>query len=87
MWINQSIDPILIQVYPRKCWLLDLPHSNSIISSAKFVRILKQVKTLDCVLGFHWSTLEFSQTFASVFTQLWRHRKQVLFLKSIHMQK
>ena len=34
-------------------------------TSAKFVRILVQVKTLDCVSGFHWSTLEFSQTFAS----------------------
>ena len=29
----------------------------------------------------HWSALEFSQTFASVFTRLWRHGKHVLFLK------
>ena len=38
-------------------------------TSAKFVRILEQVKTFDCVSGFHWSALEFSQTFASVFTR------------------
>ena len=49
-------------------------------SSAKFVRILEQVKTFDCISGFHWSALEFSQTFASVFTRLWRHGKHVLFL-------
>ena len=44
------------------------------VKTAKFVRILKQVKTSDGVSGFHWSALEFSQTaFASVFTGLWRH--------------
>ena len=42
---------------------------------------LEQVKTLDWVSGFHWSALEFSQTFASVFTRLWRHGKHVLFFK------
>ena len=40
-------------------------------------------KNLDCVLGFHRSALEFSQTFALVFTRLWRHGKHVLFLKYI----
>ena len=49
-------------------------------TSAKFVRILEQV-TLDCVSGFHRSALKFSQTFALVFTRLWRHGKHVLFLK------
>ena len=29
-------------------------------TSAKFVRILEQVKTLGCVSGFHWFALEFS---------------------------
>ena len=28
----------------------------------------------------HWSALEFSQTFASVFPRLWRHEKHALFL-------
>ena len=50
-------------------------------TSTKFVKILKQVKTLDRVSGFHWSDLEFSQTFASVFTRQWRHREHVLFFK------
>ena len=50
-------------------------------TSAKFVRILEQVTTLDCVSGFHWCALEFSQTFTSVFNRLWRHGKHVLFLK------
>ena len=44
------------------------------------MRILEQVKTLDFISGFHWSALEFSETFASVFTGLWRHGKHVLFL-------
>ena len=35
--------------------------------------------TFECVSGFHWSALEFSQTFASVSTRLWRHGKHVLF--------
>ena len=35
----------------------------------------------DCVSGFHWFALELSQTFASVFTRLWQHRKHVLFFK------
>ena len=30
--------------------------------SAKFVRILEQGKTIDCVSGFQWSDLEFSQS-------------------------
>ena len=47
---------------------------------AKFVRILEQ-KSFDCVSGFHWSALEFSQAFALVFTRLWRHGKHVLYLK------
>ena len=51
-------------------------------TSAKFVRVLEHVKTLDCVSGFHWSALEFSQKFASVFTRLWGNGKHVLFLKS-----
>ena len=38
---------------------------SSLKTSAKFVRILEQVKTFDCVLDFHLSALEFSQTFAS----------------------
>ena len=50
-------------------------------TSAKFLRILEQVKTLDCVSGFHWSALEFSQTFAAIFTRTWRGGKHVLFLK------
>ena len=50
-------------------------------TSVKFVKILEQVKTLDCVSGFQWSALDFSQTFASVFTKLWRHGEQFLFLK------
>ena len=37
-------------------------------TSAKFVRILEKVKTLDCVSGFHWSALEFSQTFTDWFS-------------------
>ena len=40
-----------------------------------------EVKTLNCVSGFHWSALEFSQMFTSVFTRLWRHGKHVLFLE------
>ena len=48
---------------------------------AKFVRILEQVKTFDCISGFHWSALEFSQTFTLVFTTLRRHWEHVLFLK------
>ena len=50
-------------------------------TSVTFVRILKQVKTLDCISGFHWSALEFSQKFASVFNRLWRYGKDVLFIK------
>ena len=50
-------------------------------TSAKVVRILEQVKTLDYISGFYWSALQFSQKFASVFTRLWRHGKYVLFLK------
>ena len=41
----------------------------------------EHVKTLNCVTGFHWSALEFSQMFTSVFTRPWRHGKHVLFLK------
>ena len=52
-------------------------------TSAKFVRILEQVKALYCVSGFHWSALKFSQTSALSFTRLWRHGKHVLFLKLI----
>ena len=51
-------------------------------NSAKFVRILEQVKTLDFVPGFYWSTLEFSQTFASVFTRLLSLENMVYFLIS-----
>ena len=39
------------------------------------MKILEQMKTRSCVSGFHWSALEFPQTFASVFIGLWRHRK------------
>ena len=41
------------------------------------MRILEQVKTLDCVSDFHWSALEFSQSFASGFIRLWRQGKYV----------
>ena len=34
---------------------------------------------IDCVTGFHWSALEFSQTFALVFTRLRRHEKMFYF--------
>ena len=52
------------------------PWLHSLVkTSAKFVRILERMKTLDCISGFHLSTLKFSQTFASVFTKLWNHRE------------
>ena len=38
-------------------------------------------RILDCVSDFPRSVLEFSQTFALVFTRLWRHREYVSFLK------
>ena len=62
--------------------MFSVPPYSLLKTSAKFVRILEQVKTLEMqtLSGFHWSALEFSQTFASVFTRLWRHRKHVLFL-------
>ena len=34
-------------------------------TSRKFARILEQVKTLECISGFHCSAIEWSQTFAS----------------------
>ena len=34
MWNNQSINPILIRVYPRKWGRPDLPHSNSYLSNS-----------------------------------------------------
>ena len=42
---------------------------NYLNTSAKFVQILEQVKTLDCISSFHWSALKFSQMFALVFTE------------------
>ena len=33
------------------------------------------------LICFHWSAFELSQTFATVFTRLWRHGKHILFLK------
>ena len=45
-----------------------------------FARILRQAKRLHCVSGFHLYALKFSQTFALVFTRLWRYREHVLFL-------
>ena len=48
---------------------------------AKFVRILEQVKTHDCPeFSLIWSWI-LPQTFASVFTRLWRHGKHVFFVK------
>ena len=50
--------------------------------TAKFVRIFVEVKTYNCVSGFHRSALEFSQTFASVFSRLSEgHEEHVFFLK------
>ena len=47
---------------------------------AKFVRILEQSKTLNCISGIHWSALKFSQSFASVFTGLEGTEKMFYFL-------
>ena len=54
---------------------------NLQFSSAKltFVRIWEQVKTLDCISGFHWSVLEFSQTFASFFTRLSESKEKMFY--------
>ena len=41
---------------------------------AKFVRILEQVKSLDCISGFHWSALKSSKRLP-----LGRHWKHDLF--------
>ena len=62
---------------------------SQVKTSAKFVRILEQVKTLDWVSSFYWSALELSQTFASVFTRLWRHGDNILFsnLKEFNFNK
>ena len=43
------------------------------------------LENFDCVLGFHWSALEFSQTFASVFTRLWRHGYATCFISFIKL--
>ena len=56
--------------------------------SAKFLRILKSVNTLDCVVsGFYWSAFELPKTFTSVFTRLWRHGEHVWFLRWINYKK
>ena len=54
----------------RHSWhLLEMSKLSVAASSRrKVLRTLKLVKTLDCVSGFHWSALKFSQTFASVFS-------------------
>ena len=71
--------------YDEKCFYkrnkICHPCLHSLVkTSAKFLKILEQLKTLDCVSGFHWSAVEFSQTFASVFTRLWRHGNMFYFL-------
>ena len=52
--------------------------SQPLKTSVKFVRVPVQVKTRYCVSGFHWSTLEFSQMFTSVFIRLWMPGENVL---------
>ena len=60
---------------------------NLVKTSAKFVSISEQVKTLDCLLGFHWSAVEFSQTFATVSIGYWNTENMLYFLIIIYNDK
>ena len=51
--INQSINPILIRVYPRKRGWPDLPHSNSNLSNQKLTKGFIDTDNLDFMTIFH----------------------------------
>ena len=51
----------------------------------KVVKIPEQVKTPDCVSGFHWSALEFSQKLVSVFPLLENIENMFYFLNEAEL--
>ena len=78
LWVVRIYSMCFVYKRTKTCCLC----RHSLLKTlAKFVRIFKQVKTLDCISGFHWFALEFSQMFTSVFTRLRMHGEHVLFLK------